>query len=656
MPVLVRRVLLAPVLVLALSVPLAAAPQWTSLGPFGGNVERLTVDPVDPQVLYASLGAQGTFKSADRGASWIPIHAGAAASNVVVDPTRNTTIYQTVTPGQVLKSTDGGAHWSASSVPGFPQVGELAVDPAAPNRIYLATGEGVWHSLDGGASWQPGRRPLPPGGPQSVKALLALARPTGTVFAGTEGGLFQSADGGDTWKPAGRGLHAGAVTLLARTARNGVLWDNVKGFGIYWSVNGGASWRRTAAQPKGATNVTALAVPPSPAGTVWASSVGNGIYRTTDSGAHWAPAGLRPNASVLSLAFGGSTLYAGLLTGNFDVVGRDTGGVYASTDGGATWRSRNLGLAGLIVDVALDPRDGQVLWATTGDSGLFRSTVGGFDWDFPTQPEGPVTANPTSRTVFGATFAADGSALYVVSSHRLWKTVDDGASWHEVGPVNPSFFITNDFATDPGDPRTLYVPSGSSLYTSHDAGASWQSQPIPMQCFLISLAAAAASPATLYAGGADGRGDCNQQSAALYRSTDGGATWAKADAGLSADPANFFVRSVAVDPADARTLYAGAYQSPAVWKSTDGGATWTRIDTGLNLQSVPVLSVSPADGSVWATDGFQVIVSRDAGAVWESVGAPQSNLLFDVGPDPRDASRVYVTGWGGVWLLELAPP
>jgi photosystem II stability/assembly factor-like uncharacterized protein len=393
--------------------------------------------------------------------------------------------------------------------------------------------------------------------------------------------------------------------------------------------------------------VRALAVAPN--GTAWASTA-SGVYRTT--GARWARVGLRPKATVQSLAFGGSTLYAGLLSGLGDDTGRDVGGVFASNDGGATWRQRNRGLAGLVVDVALSPRDPQLLWATAGISGLFRSTVGGFDWDFPPQPPARPDSDPVSRVLFSPVFSADGSTLYVVSAHRLWKTVDEGASWREVGPANPPFFIVNDVVTDPQDPGTLYVPDRlSNLYVSHDAGATWQGLPSPLPCSLISLAVAPSNPATLYAGGsrANSNGSCDPQHAALYRSTDGGMTWTQADAGLDAGPLSF-VRSVAVDPSDSRTLYAGIHPDSGVWKSTNGGTTWTRIDLG---RGVPVLTVSPVDGSVWAIDGHEVIVSRDAGATWESFGAPQAFLLSKVVPDPRDANRVYVTGWGGVWLLEL---
>src|SRR4051794_35094483 len=621
---------------LTLSAPLAAASRWTSLGPFGGDVGHVTADPVDARIVYATMGESGTFKSLDRGLSWTPIHTGVAAGGVALDPSRHTTIYQTIAPVQVLKSTDGGLHWTESIPPGeFGQVGEMAVDPAVANRVYLAATDGVWHSLDGGASWLQSRHPL---NAANVKALVAVARPAGTVFAAAEGGVFKSVDGGDSWTSTSRGLPSGTVTALVRAARTGTLWAAVGGRGVFVSFNGGASWKAAKKQPASAGTVTSLATT-ADGRTAWAGTAQKGAYHTTDSGAHWTPVSLRPNASVTSLALGGSTLYAGLLTSDSDVNGHDAGGVFASTNGGTTWQRRNNGLAGLRVDLALDPRD-QSLWAVTSIQGLFHRPAGGLDWDFVPQPPVDVTVDPTSRVVFSPVFAADGSALYAVASHGLWKTVDGTASWTEVGPANPPFFIVNNVVADARDPETLYVPQGlNSLYASRDAGATWQGQTLPLPCLFIALASAPSIAGTLYAGGAGlraGSSSCNDPtSPALYRSTDGGATWTPAGTGLgAADPASLYVRSIAVDPLDARTLYAGLYLDEAVWKSTDAGAAWTRIGTGLGLQSVPVLPVSPVAGSIWATDGYPVIVSRDPGATWESLGAPQSDRLFAIIPDP----------------------
>jgi|GEM_PF-1202910 len=644
-------------LTLTLASPLAAAPHWTSLGPFGGDVDHLTVDPVDARVVYATLGPQGTFKSVDRGVSWIPILGGPAAGSVAVDPTHHTTIYQAIEVNRVLKSTDGGAHWTPG-VP-FADIGlarELAVDPAAPSRIYLATSEGVWHSLDGGVTWLPSRQPLPEGSTRNVRTVIALARPAGTVFAGTDGGLFKSVDFGETWKIAGHGLPASGITALVRASRAGILWAAVAGRGTFFSPNGGTIWKSTAKQPAGAGAVTSLAISPD-ARTAWAGTAAKGVSRTTDAGAHWSAVALRTGASVTSLALGGSTLYAGLHTSSFDVAGRDPGGVVASNDSGNTWQLRNRGLAGLIVDMAIDPRDPKDLWATTSLQGVFRSPVGGLDWDFVPRPPVQITADPLTRSLFSAVFSEDGSALYVVAGHRLWKTVDEGASWSELKQGSLPFFIVDNLITDPRDPDTLYVPQiQTGLAISHDAGATFQGQILPLQCQLVALAAAASVPTTLFAGGADNRAGseaCDLQRPALYRSADGGDTWTHADAGLDAESTSVLVRTVAVDPADPRNLYAGLYQSEAVWKSADGGDTWSQIDTGLDLKGIPIPTVSPLDGSIWVTDGFQVIVSRDAGVSWESLGAPQSNFLFAVVPDPRSANRVYVTGWGGVWLLDL---
>ncbi|HSS77834.1 MAG TPA: hypothetical protein VLV54_13960 [Thermoanaerobaculia bacterium] len=418
-------------LALALASPLAAAPHWTSLGPFGGDVDHLTVDPVDTRVVYATLGPQGTFKSVDRGVSWIPILGGPAAGSVAVDPSHHTTIYQAIEVNRVLKSTDGGAHWT----PGVPfadigQARELAVDPAAASRIYLATSEGVWHSLDGGATWLPSRQPLPEGPTRNVRTVIALARPAGTVFAGTDGGLFKSVDFGETWKIAGHGLPASGITALVRASRAGILWAAVAGRGTFFSPNGGTTWKSTARQPAGAGAVTSLAISPD-ARTAWAGTAAKGVSRTTDAGGHWSPVALRTGASVTSLALGGSTLYAGLHTSSFDVTGRDPGGVVASTDSGNTWQLRNRGLAGLIVDLAIDPRDSKDLWATTSLQGSFAAPPAAWTGiSFPGRQyrSPPIRSRDRCSAPFSQRTAPRSTSSPAIASGRPWTRALPGAS------------------------------------------------------------------------------------------------------------------------------------------------------------------------------------------------------------------------------------
>src|ERR1700710_2067352 len=113
----------------------AQTPTWKPLGPFGGSVPTLTVDPTAAGGLYATLGPQGVFRSRDGGGSWAPIHGGETRGNVAVDPSRPATLY--LAENGVQKSTDGGDHWSDLGLRA--DVLAIAVDPARPSRLYAAS-------------------------------------------------------------------------------------------------------------------------------------------------------------------------------------------------------------------------------------------------------------------------------------------------------------------------------------------------------------------------------------------------------------------------------------------------------------------------------------------------------------------------------------
>ncbi|HEV7508880.1 MAG TPA: hypothetical protein VGS07_28650 [Thermoanaerobaculia bacterium] len=645
-----RRFLSAiPLLTGALAAsPLAAAPQWAPLGPYGGFVDTLTADPAAPQVLYATANRQGTFKSVNGGATWTLIHTGYASGNVAVDPSLHATIYQSIDFKQMLKSTNGGATWSSSSR-GLPNANltVLAVDPAKRNRVYAAT-DGVWHSLDGGLSWKGPRRPLPVGAARHVLALAVARRPSGTVYAATEAGVFRSVDAGDSWKPSSRGLPPGPVTALALAPSNPqILWAGA-GRTVFHSMNSGATWRPAAGLPFGAGSVSSLAVAPGDPSTVWVGTLLHGVYRTTDGGAHWTPAGPRTAPGVAALAATTANLYAAIIP-----AFRDPGGVLASGDGGGTWQARNTGLFALeTLDAAIDPHHPEMLWAAAFGAGLYRSTVGGQVWDVPTQSPPPFSDSPVQVT--HVAFSADGAILDTVFNDLLWTSDNAGASWHlALGPQTvPAAFVTF-LLTHPLDAMALYAGSGGGqrLFASHDSGATWQPLEPGFDCAFNTLAAAPSAPATLYAGGTlttNPSLTCHLTRAALFRSTDGGATWTRADNGLAGDG----VLSLAVDPFDPRTLYAQSGgrlgNSTGVSKSLDGGATWSVLASPL----VSDLVFSAGGGTLWGNQGAQVFASRDGGASWQSVGGPTVFNIDRLIPDPVDPDRLYAATSGGVWVFQ----
>lgn len=82
---------------------------WTSLGPDGGNVFAIAMNPQDANTLFAATNA-GVFKTTDGGMSWNPANSGLppfSITNIVIDPQYPDTLYVSSTVG-IFKSTDAG--------------------------------------------------------------------------------------------------------------------------------------------------------------------------------------------------------------------------------------------------------------------------------------------------------------------------------------------------------------------------------------------------------------------------------------------------------------------------------------------------------------------------------------------------------------------
>jgi hypothetical protein len=123
----------------------------------------------------------------------------------------------------------------------------------------------------------------------------------------------------------------------------------------------------------------------------------------------------------------------------------------------------------------------------------------------------------------------------------------------------------------------------------------------------------------------------------LMRSADGGRSWthlARFDA----------IYSVLVYPADSNTLFIGASDSKSglttVFKSTDGGATWAASRTSIYYEQITVLVASPTDGSVYAGSGASLYRTSDRGVTWTR-GASLTAAISDLVIHPTDPSTLY---------------
>ncbi len=249
-------------------------------------------------------------------------------------------------------------------------------------------------------------------------------------------------------------------------------------------------------------------------------------------------------------------------------------------------------------------------------------------WDlaghyFVGEPVTQVLADPRD----GAWYAALRMGHFGV---KLRKSVDQGASWHEIAaPAFPAKPVDGPWADD------VTPWSVDLLWTLVPGGAG--------------------EPGTLWAG-------CIP--AGLFKSVDGGASW-QLNTALWQEPLrrDWFgggydlagIHSVLVDPRDARHLTV-AVSCGGVWQTFDGGVTWMLTATGMRADFVPeeaaqdgnvqdphCLVQCAADPAVlWVQHHCGIYRSADGGQLWLPVAAPKpSGFGFAVACDPRDPLRAW---------------
>lgn len=204
--------------------------------------------------------------------------------------------------------------------------GSIAFAPSTPSTLYVAvsrdgcslmhelcvqTGVPVYRSQDGGETWRPVAGTIP-GAPEVID--LAVAADTAAlIFAATGAGLFRSDDGGESWTLLG-GLPPSAVVraVVVSPADADYILAGIDGSGVYVSRDGGRTWESGAAglEPNGSLHD--IVFDPTNPQTAYASDFLSGVYRSTDGGRTWAKInnGLRTRAALgLALSTDGQHLY-----------------------------------------------------------------------------------------------------------------------------------------------------------------------------------------------------------------------------------------------------------------------------------------------------------------------------------------------------------
>ena len=372
------------------------------------------------------------------------------------------------------------------------------------------------------------------------------------------------------------------------------------------------------------------------------------------------PAVMGGRMSAFAARPGSSTIFAAA----------GTGGLFKSTNNGTTWSAPFEGQpVASIGSVALSATDTSLVWVGTGEgngrnssswgNGVYKSTDGGGKWTH-------MGLDETHDIPAMAVDPRDTSVVWVAALGHLWgknrergvyKTIDAGKTWKAVLQLGDSVGAV-DLVLDPVNPDVVYAamymrlrtpwsfrsggPVGG-IYKTADGGKTWAklTTGLPAQTGRIGLDIYPKNPQVLYAviesdeGGPRGLDDIKSRSGGVFRSDDGGASWRRMQ---DIAPRGFYFSKVRIDPTtDARVYILGF----GLHVSDDSGHTFRADGAEKPHGDLHALWIDPAnrDRLVLGTDGG-IYFSWDAGKTWDFVNNVATGEYYEVTYDFRTPYRI----------------
>jgi hypothetical protein len=653
---------------------------WT-MGNVAGRVAAIAVDPNDSQVLYVGSASGGVWKTSNGGSSWTPIF---------------------------------------SSI-GTQTIGSLAIDASDHLSLWVGTGEhylgcgsyfgmGVFHSPDGGISFQEANGSLPNRLPLTQVSALALHPGNSQIVLAGGGascangsnqgaGLFRTANGGSSWFPTS--LTGKVEDILADPAQPGVFYAGSNGQGVFRSSDGGLTWNpiQTGLPTGSSMTRIRLAMAPSDPATLYAliTSGSTILYKTTDEGTQWTTQNssacegqcwydlcLDVHPSDPSRLLVGSIRFASssnsgqtlsYLTSNWgsgQKVHQDThvllfnrnngnqfwvgsdGGIWRSDDGGTNFVNinGNLNITELY-DIAVHPSQNSKIFGGAQDNSSSRTDNNQL-WNVTTVTgDGMMNlVDPLQpNNVFQTSYPSSGPSLI-----RSTTGGNPGSfSWLAMsGTVGsePWPWVTP-LAIQAHNGSTYLFIGSNRAYLSSDNGSNW----IPLSVGALSTNTIRVIQPYSHGG-----------SLGIYLATTGGRIFRCGDA-LAASPSWNEITSnypsgpsasdIAIMPGNPEHLYVTreSFGAAQLYQSTNGGGHWDAVGNGIANNPANALAIDPLNPT-------RLFVATDVG-MWESadgglnflaamagmpLGLPITDLEIDDDPHILSAAS-----YGrGAWQLDLA--
>jgi photosystem II stability/assembly factor-like uncharacterized protein len=720
----------------------------------GRATDVAVVDRGPSRRIYAAYATSGVWQTDDNGTTWQPIFENypstsigdlaAAPSNpdVLWVGTGEANIFRASMPGVgVYKSTDGGRSFAHAGLADTQTIARVIVHPTNPDIVYVAASghewtenenRGVFKTTDGGRSWKKVlyRSPrtgaidlvMDPGNPNVLYAAMwqRIRRKWSDprVEPGyQESGVWKTNDGGQSWSEANTGLplaqYRGRIGIDISRSNPSVLYAfvdsyepgappregerdayerpimeaRIRGAEIYRSDDRGSNWRKVSD-----TNAFMSAhsgtygwvfgqirVDPKDDKTIY--TLGLALNVSHDGGKSLTP--LRgPHGDHHGLWIdpaNPSILY-----------NANDGGVYLSSDAGATWKFAVSAGGSQFYNVTLDNSSPAWAYGSIQDVGSRRGKVDvsagrdripAVEWSAAPGGEGSYQAvdpeNPAivySHTYYGNFTRQD---LNVPAPARRGGAGGDAAGGRaqaagrpqRTTPIRPRDENLRaqwmaPIIVSPHKAATIYA-GYQYVYRSLDRGATWDrisldltdneptrmlrrsSSEIPFQT-IVALAESPRKPGLIYAGTDDGR---------LHVTMDDGKRWSDLTASLRSRK---WISRVVPSQHVEGTVYVAQRGredddfTPYLYKSIDYGGTFTSIVDNIPAGSVNVVREDPTDpNALFVGTDFGVFASVDGGRHWQVLGGNLPSVqVSDLQYHARDRVIVISTYGRGMWALD----
>jgi photosystem II stability/assembly factor-like uncharacterized protein len=640
--------------------------RWRTIGPHRASRSKAVAGIAgQPHTFFMGVVNGGVWKTTDAGRTWIPIFDDQPTGSIgaiAVAPSQPSVIYvgtgeaqqrpDLATGDGIYKSIDGGRTWTHLGLRDTQQIAHIVVDPANPNRLFVAAlghpygpneERGIFRSLDGGKSFQKVLyKDENTGGsdvafdtknPNIVYAVLWEARQgpwENGDFRGPGSGLFKSTDGGSTWRPLTKGLPT---------------WEGDR---------------------LGRIGITVAPTLPSRLFAVVEARTTAGIYRSDDSGESWS----RVNADPRVVARPYDATEVRVHPTNPDTVYVPTIVAWKSTDGGKTFTAfRGAPGGDDYQKIWINPTMPDVM-IMTSDQGVVVTLNGGESWSSWYNQPTAAFYHVSTDTAFPYRVCGgqqeSGSAC--ISSRG-----DDGQitfrEWHPVGVEEYGYV-----APDPLDADIVY--GGKVSRYDRRTGQVQNITPKPLRgadyrvVRTMPVLFSPLNPRKLYF-----------SSNTLWVTTTGGQSWEQISPDLTRKmwdvPANVgkYIGSDAARPTQRGVIYtiAPSYRDEnTLWVGSDDGLihvtrdhgrTWTDV-TPPQLtpwSKVSIIDASRFDGNTayaaintLRLDDLRphIYRTRDAGKTWQHIttGIPDGGVINAVREDPQRRGLLFAGSEQAVYV------